>query len=143
MIPVGKTKILQAYMNSATYDTASAILGYSNTDIDTTDGRVQAKSDGIITVNYNGLVRIKAQIWINGLVGFRPWTNLQNYDSKEVLTQVIDDNSSGYVTVNSEKLVKNTGTQNYVINVNGSVAGFTINGNSGGTVGSILIVELI
>ena len=145
MIPncKNKTKLLQAYMNSAKYNEASAILGYSNTDIDTTDGRVQAKSNGIITVNYNGLVRIKAQIWINGLVGFRPWANLQNYDSKEILTEVIDDNSSGYVTVNIEKLVKNTGTQNYVINVNGSVAGFTINGNSGGNVGSILIVELI
>ena len=143
MIPVGKTKILQAYMNSATHDTASAILGYSNTDIDTTDGRVQAKSDGIITVNYNGLVRIKAQIWINALVGFRPWANLQNYDSKEILTEVIDDNSSGYVTINKKKIVKNTGTQNYVINVKGCVAGVTINGNSGGTVGSILIVELI
>ena len=107
MVPVCKTKLLQAYMNSATYDTASAILGYSNTDIDTTDGRVQAKSNGIITVNYNGLVRIKAQIWINGPVGFRPWTTLQNYDSKEVLTEVIDDNSSGYATVNIEKIVQN------------------------------------
>lgn len=143
MVPVCKTKLLQAYMNSATYDTASAILGYSNTDIDTADGRVQAKSDGIITINYDGLVRIKAQIWINGPVGFRPWVTLQNYDSKEVLTEVIDDNSSGYATVNIEKIVKNTGTQNYDITVNGSVAGFTINGNSGKTVGSILIVELL
>ena len=83
MIPVGKTKILQAYMNSATHDTASAILGYSNTDIDTTDGRVQAKSDGIITVNYNGLVRIKAQIWINGPVGVRPRIMLNDYDLKD------------------------------------------------------------
>ncbi len=145
MIPVckTKTKLLQAYMNSATYNTASAILGYSNTDIDTTDGRVQAKSDGIITVNYNGLVRIKAQIWINGPVGFRPWTVMKNYDSQEVLTEVIDDNSSGYATVNIEKVVENVGTKNYDIIVNGSAAGFTINGNSGGTVGSILIVELL
>lgn len=143
MIPVGKTKILQAYMNSATYNTASAILGYSNTNIDTTDGRVQAKSDGIITINYDGLVRIKAQIWINGPVGVRPWIMLQDYDSKETLTEVIDDNSSGYVTVNIEKIVKNIGTQNYDIIANGSVAGFTINGNSGRTVGSILIVELM
>lgn len=143
MIPVGKTKILQAYMNSATYDTASAILGYSNTNIDTTDGRVQANSNGVITVNYNGLVRIKAQIWINGPVGVRPWIMLHDYDSKETLTEVIDDNSSGYVTVTIEKIVKNTGIQNYDITVNGSVAGFTINGNSGRTVGSILIVELM
>ena len=143
MVPVCKTKLLQAYMNSATYNTASAILGYSNTDIDTTDGRVQANSNGIITVNYNGLVRIKAQIWINGPVGVRPWIMLQNYDSKEILTEVVDDDSSGYVTVTIEKIVKNTGTQNYDITANGSVAGFTINGNSGRNVGSILIVELL
>ena len=143
MIPICKTKLLQAYMNSVTYDTASAILGYSNTNIDTTDGRVQANSNGIITVNYNGLVRIKAQIWLNGPVGVRPWIMLQDYDSKETLTEVIDDNSSGYVTVNIEKIVKNIGTQNYDIIANGSVAGFTINGNSGRNVGSILIVELL
>ena len=145
MIPVCKkgTKLLQAYINSATYNNASAIVGYSSTDIDTTGGRVQAKSNGIITVNYDGLVRIKAQIWINWNVGSRPWVHLQDYDSKAILTEAIDDNSSGYTTINIEKIVENVGTKNYDIMVNSSVAGFTINGNSGRNVGSILIVELL
>ncbi len=138
-----KTKLLQAYMNSATYNDVNAILGYSSTDIDTTDGRVQAKSNGIITVNYDGLVRIKAQIWFNGPAGARPWVHLQDYDSKEVLTEVIDDDSSGYVTINIEKTVENVGTKNYDVVINSSVAGFKINGNSGRNVGSILTVELL
>lgn len=145
MIPncKNKTKLLQAYMNSAKYTNTSAIISYSSTDIDTTDGKVQAKSNGIITINYDGLVRIKAQIWINGDVGSRPWVHLQDYDSKAVLTEVIDDDLSGYTTINIEKVVENVGTKNYDIVINSSVAGFTINGNSGRNVGSILIVELL
>lgn len=145
MIPncKNKTKLLQVYINSAKYTNTSAIIGYSSIDIDTTDGKVQAKFNGIITINYDGLVRIKAQIWINGDVGSRPWVQLQDYDSKAVLTEVIDDDSSGYTTINIEKIVENVGTKNYDIVINSSVPGFTINGNSGRNVGSILTVELL
>ena len=140
--PKGDTiKVLQAYINSANY-AQSAILGYSNTEIDTTDGKVEAKSNGLITINYDGLIKIKAQVWIAGGTGVRPWLLLMNYDNKETLTEVIDDNSSGYVTLNIEKYIQNTGKVNYDLycSANGS---FSINAGTGRNVASILNVELL
>lgn len=138
-----KNKIFEAYFSSSTY-TGSAILGYGDTVIDTTGGRVTASSNGLIKINYNGNVRIKAQFWVKADSNARPWTRLEDYDNNRVtLISSIDDMPSGYLTVTIEKIVPNSGVHNYDISVGLSTGGMTINGDSGSDVNSILIVELL
>ncbi|MCI7206523.1 MAG: hypothetical protein SPI94_05115 [Candidatus Onthovivens sp.] len=138
-----KNKIFEAYFSSSTY-TDSAILGYGDTVIDTTGGRVTAGSNGLIKINYDGNVRIKAQFWVKADSNARPWTRLEDYDNNRVtLISSIDDMPSGYLTVTIEKIVPNSGVHNYDISVGLSTGGMTINGDSGSDVNSILIVELL
>lgn len=138
-----KSKIFEAYFSSSTY-TGSAILGYGDTVIDTTDGRVTADSNGLIKINYNGNVRIKAQFWVKADSGARPWTRLEDYDNnRTTLISSIDAIPAGYLTVTIEKIVQNSGTHNYDIYVGLGTGGMTINGDSGSDVNSILIVELL
>lgn len=138
-----KNKIFEAYFSSSTY-TGSAILGYGDTVIDTTGGRVTANSNGLIKINYDGNVRIKAQFWVKADINARPWTRLEDYDNNRVtLISSIDDMPSGYLTVTIEKIVQNLGIHNYDISVGLNTGGMTINGGSGSDVNSILIVELL
>lgn len=136
-----KPKYFQAYFASASY-TESSILGFGDTTIDTTKGKVTANANGLLTINYNGLVRIKAQIWEN--TDQRPWLRLQDYDNHQnTITEVIDDSSSGYVSQIIETIIQNTGSHRYDFYVGINAGGFTVNGNSGNTVGSHVIVELL
>ena len=138
-----KNKIFEAYFSSSTY-TGSAILGYGDTVIDTTGGRVTADSNGLIKINYDGNVRIKAQFWVKADSNERPWTRLEDYDNNRVtLISSIDDMPSGYLTVTIEKIVQNLGIHNYDIFVGLNTGGMTINGDSDSNVNSILIVELL
>lgn len=136
------TKVFQAYFSSTTYS-GTAILGYGATNINTTGGKVKAGTNGLLTVNYTGLIRIKAQIWIGGTASTRPWVLLENYsNNRAILTEVIDDSSSSYVTVELEKYIQNKGTVNYDINVV-ATGSYTINGGTNRNVASIITVDLL
>ena len=136
------TKVFQAYFSSTTYS-GTAILGYGATNINTTGGKVKAGTNGLLTVNYTGLIRIRAQIWIGGTASTRPWVLLENYsNNRAILTEVIDDSSSSYVTVELEKYIQNKGTVNYDINVV-ATGSYTINGGTNRNVASIITVDLL
>lgn len=136
------TKVFQAYFSSTTYS-GTAILGYGTTNINTTGGKVKAGTNGLLTVNYTGLIRIRAQIWIGGTASTRPWVFLENYsNNRAILTEAIDDSSSSYVTVELEKYIQNKGTVNYDINVV-ATGSYTINGGTNRNVASIITVDLL
>ena len=136
------TKVFQAYFSSTTYS-GTAILGYGATNINTTGGKVKASTNGLLTVNYTGLIRIRAQIWIGGTASTRPWVLLENYsNNRAILTEAIDDSSSSYVTVELEKYIQNKGTVNYDINVV-ATGSYTINGGTNRNVASIITVDLL
>lgn len=136
------TKVFQAYFSSTTYS-GTAILGYGATNIDTTGGKVKVGTNGLLTVNYTGLIRIRAQIWIGGTASTRPWVLLENYsNNRAILTEAIDDSSSSYVTVELEKYIQNKGTVNYDINVV-ATGSYTINGGTNRNVASIITVDLL
>lgn len=136
------TKVFQAYFSSTTYS-GTAILGYGATNINTTGGKVKVGTNGLLTVNYTGLIRIRAQIWIGGTASTRPWVLLENYsNNRAILTEAIDDSSSSYVTVELEKYIQNKGTVNYDINVV-ATGSYTINGGTNRNVASIITVDLL
>lgn len=136
------TKVFQAYFSSTTYS-GTAILGYGATNINTTGGKVKVGTNGLLTVNYTGLIRIRAQIWIGGTASTRPWVLLENYsNNRAILTEAINDSSSSYVTVELEKYIQNKGTVNYDINVV-ATGRYTINGGTNRNVASIITVDLL
>lgn len=136
------TKVFQAYFSSITYP-GTAILGYGATNINTTGGKVKAGTNGLLTVNYTGLIRIRAQIWIGGTASIRPWVLLENYsNNRAILTEAINDSSSSYVTVELEKYIQNKGTVNYDITVV-ATGSYTINGGTNRNVASIITVDLL
>lgn len=136
------TKVFQAYFSSTTYS-GTAILGYGATNINTTGGKVKVGTNGLLTVNYTGLIRIRAQIWIGGTASTRPWVLLENYsNNRAILTEAINDSSSSYVTVELEKYIQNKGTVNYDINVV-ATGSYTINGGTNRNVASIITVDLL
>ena len=139
-----KPKVFSAYFASSTYR-GSDILGYGNVITDSTNGKVAAHANGVIHVNHTGNIRIKAQIWLNCDSSARPWVRLEKYtpSARTTLTSVIYDSPASYITCNIEMIIPQTGEQEYDIWVGLNTAGMIVNGNSGETNASILIVELL
>ena len=144
LISAIKPKVFSAYFASSTY-TSSAILGYGDVITDSTNGKVTANKNGVIHVNHTGQVRIKAQVWLNCDGSARPWVRMERYTTsvRKTLTSAIYDSPAGYITCNIEMIVPQTGEQEYDIYIGLNTAGMVVNGNSGETNASILIVELL
>ena len=144
LISAIKPKVFSAYFASSTY-TSSAILGFGDVITDSTNGKVTADANGIIHVNHTGNVRIKAQVWVNCNGSARPWVRMERYttSARKTLTSTIYDSPEGYITCNIEMIVPQTGEQEYDIYIGLSTQGMVVNGNSGETNASILIVELL
>lgn len=144
LISAIKPKVFSAYFASSTY-TSSAILGFGDVITDSTNGKVTANANGVIHVNHTGNVRIKAQVWLNCNASARPWVRMERYttSARKTLTSAIYDSPEGYITCNIEMIVPQTGEQEYDIYIGLNTQGMVVNGNSGETNASILIVELL
>lgn len=107
-------------------------INFNSKDIDNTNGKVYCSSDGLIHVIYDGLIEITVQLWINANNNCRPWIALLNHDTGKVLNEVIDDNSSGYLSATLPSiLIKNTGHTTYTVSIIGADSDINLGAGSG------------
>ena len=139
---IPKIKIIQGKIVATGAYATGTYITVGVTEIDTTDTiivdgketkEVVFENNGLVTLNYVGLIRINLHMWVKGsATGSRPWIQIYDYTNKKALAEWIDDTSSQYNTLDiSDLCIENDKIGNqigiYVASVTGNV---TINGNS-------------
>ena len=126
-------KVIQQFVDGNKTYTTGYVISFTASHYNNTDGAVLFNSDGIITVNYIGLIKISMNLWIKGAsASSRPWIILKNYTSDIELAGVIDDCSSGYTSIIFPDIYINNetaGTQ-YAVYVKSVADSLTINGGA-------------
>lgn len=139
---MSKFKIIQGKIVATGAYASGTYITVGTTEIDTTDTitvdgketkEVVFENNGLITLNYVGLIKINLHLWVRGSsASSRPWIYINDYTNNKPLAEWIDDTSSGFNIVDINDLyIKNDKIGNqigiYVFNVTGSV---TPNGSS-------------
>ena len=139
---IPKIKIIQGKIITTGSYASGTYITVGETEIDTTDTitvngnetkEVVFENNGLITLNYVGLIKINLHLWVRGSsASSRPWIYINDYTNNKPLAEWIDDTSSGFNIVDINDLyIQNDKIGNqigiYVFNVSGSV---TPNGNS-------------
>lgn len=139
---IPKTKIIQGKIIATGSYASGTYITVGETEIDTTDTitiggnetkEVVFENNGLITLNYVGLIKLNLHLWVRGSsASSRPWIYINDYTNQKPLAEWIDDTSSGFNIVDINDLyIQNDKIGNkigiYVFNVTGSV---TPNGGS-------------
>lgn len=95
-----QTGQVRSYSDGATILFTEEILNNSNGDI-------VFNNDGTITINKDGFISVSFLLWITGDTDCRPWLHLGRTESGifKDWVNVIDDISSGYVTLSANNVI--------------------------------------
>lgn len=120
--------IAQNRVNSVDYALKNGdYLPFTKENFNNSDGKIVFNSNGTVTINHTGLIKISALIWINGSPNQRPWAKLTNITKNVDITGCIADiGDNGYVTHTIPNIYANVS--------NGDNLGVKIGLNSGSSV---------
>lgn len=139
---IPKIKIIQGKIVATGTYAKGTYITVGETEIDTTDTitvegnetkEVVFESNGLITLNYVGLIKINLHLWVRGSsTSSRPWIYIYDYTNQKPLAEWIDDVSSLYniaeindLYIENDKIGNQIGI--YVFDVSGNI---TPNGGS-------------